>query len=570
MKKKFKFPPIIRAASIVLLMLFSSLHTKAQVSNAPVLSWDQAVGCIDYDDEIKEREKEKIVNLLEDIEEGRCIRFCEGSYVNYTLQAANVTLVQWEVTGGNLMSSSNTGAAIQWGSSGNGSITLTITYSDNTVQVRTVCVEKIISPTAMFQIAGPDPKQKEFCTDTPITFDNLSTHNNGTAIVNYLWDFGDGTFSNTFEPTHTYTQEGPYEVILTVTNSCNCSSTYSRKIYVKKAKPVEITCVNVECEGNVATYTANDDCKGKWKVTGGTIVSNNGSSIIVKWDQIDIAEGMGYVSYMSDCSCPFWTTVKIPVITGKAKIKGPNAICEGKQGRFTLPQWPTTDFRWTINGNPNHPMLVLTDQRNEIVVDGATPGTYTLAVEYRNTLLGCGGKATYKFDVVEKTVILTDDELTICQNTSKTFNTASGNSVNWSVTLNNTVVYSAVGTSITYAFGQPGSYVVTANNNGCISDPVVVDVIATPVITGTITGLDKVCLNAPYTYSITENEPGAIYIWSVTGGNVIGNNSGTEVDIAFTSATATVSVIKQYVKNGKICRQLRLPILLASYRLIRL
>lgn len=46
-----------------------------------------------------------------------------------------------------------------------------------------------------------------------INFTNLSER--GSA---YDWDFGDGTYTNIYNPSHVYTSEGTYEVILTVTS----------------------------------------------------------------------------------------------------------------------------------------------------------------------------------------------------------------------------------------------------------------------------------------------------------------------------------------------------------------
>lgn len=43
-----------------------------------------------------------------------------------------------------------------------------------------------------------------------VYFSNLSEHS-----VSFDWDFGDGTFSNTFSPSHVYTKEGTYTVTLT-------------------------------------------------------------------------------------------------------------------------------------------------------------------------------------------------------------------------------------------------------------------------------------------------------------------------------------------------------------------
>lgn len=70
------------------------------------------------------------------------------------------------------------------------------------------------------------------------------------------------------------------------------------------------------------------------------------------------------------------------------------------------------------------------------------------------------------------------------------------------------------------------------------------------IVTGTISGSKDVCLRIPYTYTITENEAGAEYIWTVTHGDFIGKNTGTEVEILFTEPTATVSVVKKRIQNG--------------------
>src|SRR5690606_20232750 len=207
------------------------------------------------------------------MENAECLRFCEGSLVNYILQATNVTSVSWQPTGGTLQpGSTNTNAKVRWGNSGMGSLTITISYTNGMVDVKTICIEKIISPNAEFVINGIDPDQGAFCINMPISFDNLSTSNNGSAIVHYFWDFGDGTTSPLFEPTHTYSDGGVYTVRLTVTNSCNCISVYEKKITVSDETAIEITCANVTCEDQQQTYQSNDSCDGEWEVIGGTVV----------------------------------------------------------------------------------------------------------------------------------------------------------------------------------------------------------------------------------------------------------------------------------------------------------
>ena len=55
-------------------------------------------------------------------------------------------------------------------------------------------------------------------------FNDLSTTMTG-VIVTWLWDFGDSTFDNTQNPTHTYPDTGNYIVCLTITSDAGCSST---------------------------------------------------------------------------------------------------------------------------------------------------------------------------------------------------------------------------------------------------------------------------------------------------------------------------------------------------------
>ena len=561
---------LIRAMGIILMFLWS-LDTEAQIMTNPVLTWDQEVGCIKYDDHIESLPPSELyppgknVNLLEEIMDGPCVRFCEGTVVNYALDVDDVMYVEWSATGGTIVSSSNTEAEVEWGVNGNGSLTLTLVYDDNTVQVRTVCIEKIVKPTAYYEINGSNPTQTLFNVGSSISFKNLSNKNNGTPIVNYLWDFGDGNFSTLPQPVHQYTESGTFDVVLTVINSCNCTDTYYSTFSIEDpggpgGTLLEITCANITCEGETEFYTVNDPCPsgGSWHVTGGQIVGGGSgtTSVSVLWNQVNPHDGFGYVSYQSSCGGAS-VTVDIPVILRSATISGPAIICQGRQELFALPQWPTTDFEWRINGNPNHPMLVLTDQRNEVMVDGLTPGHYTLSAHYHNTLLlndRCKGIANFNFQVVETPVIHTADPLTFCAGVQKTFHSNISGPVHWEITLGGTIEHAQTSVLLNYKFDKGGTYVVTATHNGCKSDPIVLYVIPQPVITGAISGPAKVCLNVPYTYTISENEPGAIYVWTATGGGtVIGTNAGTEVDVIFTGSVGTVSVVKQYVKNGVIC-----------------
>lgn len=69
-----------------------------------------------------------------------------------------------------------------------------------------------IEPKAEFN-ASP----QKGCVPLTVKFDNKSPQN-----LNYLWIFGDGNTSTSYNPTHTYTQVGTYTVQLIVSNPLNC------------------------------------------------------------------------------------------------------------------------------------------------------------------------------------------------------------------------------------------------------------------------------------------------------------------------------------------------------------
>ncbi len=53
-----------------------------------------------------------------------------------------------------------------------------------------------------------------------------------SGSMTYLWDFGDGSTSTSFDPSHLYAEPGIYTITLTATSGNNCSDIYSRQVEV--------------------------------------------------------------------------------------------------------------------------------------------------------------------------------------------------------------------------------------------------------------------------------------------------------------------------------------------------
>jgi len=84
-------------------------------------------------------------------------------------------------------------------------------------ETRTAQVQLNPNPLAAFQV-----DMDQICAPFPVNFINQSTV---TGRADYIWSFGDGDSSFFVNPTHTYSQNGNYEVVLEVRSKDICIDT---------------------------------------------------------------------------------------------------------------------------------------------------------------------------------------------------------------------------------------------------------------------------------------------------------------------------------------------------------
>jgi gliding motility-associated-like protein len=75
------------------------------------------------------------------------------------------------------------------------------------------------------------------------------TDNQSFAAFSYVWDFGDGQTSTEFEPVHTYTTEGNYDITLIATSSAGCVDTARLQSAVHVEKGAQILLPNAFTPG---------------------------------------------------------------------------------------------------------------------------------------------------------------------------------------------------------------------------------------------------------------------------------------------------------------------------------
>ncbi len=525
--------------------LFSNQDLKAQNG----FSWNSWVGCVTGQNDTK--------SYTELIESGECHRACQQKTITYTITGvptAQITNTIWHVVGGTIVSTPNNSQCIvKWGTTATGAIGFTTTrvVDNSTVTLPDLCVNLTINPQAFFTIAPADntarpPLTYYACKDQELFFSNFSTANGGSAISSYYWDFGDGTASSSEIVSHTYTQEGTYTASLKVDNQCNCSSIISYIISVQK-KGVQIDCASIVCEGQKSTYTVPEDVSQSctqfnWSVLGGTILSSQPytRSIDVLWAEQPQATGFGYITFDPvgcDVSCYIASTLEIPIIKQSTPIVGDNLVCGTNQVLYKLPQWPTTDFEWTIENSANtNASLTFTDQRNEVLLNpGYSPGTVLLKCKYTNTLLNCGGIATPLTITVQRPADIAGASST-CVGATEPYSESSGLSVAWSLQkLPDGLITNFVGSEFSPTFTAPGDYSLTATDPD-ICNPaskiITVSQNATPLAADFISPL-TVCPGAPIIYTFQNTIPNTKIVWQVTGGQIIGSNIGESVQIQF-------------------------------------
>lgn len=533
---------------MLLLMVSFQFSTFAQVNPNPVsFTWENYVGCI--------KGEQKVRSYEDAIAAGVCHTTCQGSTVIYKLNSSStLSNTVWTVLGGTILTQSNTSCTVKWSSSLlSGAIGASTFTPTAPIIFNPICVDITIAPTAVIGRDGINTMGGTIvvCRNTAVNFNNLSTTIGGTAIDASLWTFGNLGISTAANPTFIFNVAGTYIVSLTSTNKCFCSNQTSVTVIVTEQRTIPITCATMVCEGQVANYSvpANTRCNSfNWSVTGGTIISAQPytNTIEVKWDVPNSnpdLEGFGYVSFNpGQCNeeCTQISTVKIPIIKTRGTIIGNISICGSQQEIYRLPQWPTTDFQWTIvNHNGGNASLVNTDQRNEVIVNsGNIPGSFTLSAVYQNTLLKCGGSANINVTVRVPATI--EGPNLVCLNSTgnpPTYTIFNNYTATWQWKKlpngSNTTVPNV--SSISPAFPSTGDYSISITNNiFCNTETFLVKVVDPPMPTlAGLTTSQVICPNTPMTFTFNNTVANSILHWSVVGGKITGSATGNSVEVIF-------------------------------------
>ena len=197
-----------------------------------------------------------------------------------------------------------------------------------------------------------------FCLSDTLDIQNTSVVYNPNAV--YSWNFGDGTYSNAFEPVKVYSTPGIKVIQLVVQTDAPCADTFELAVNIL-ALPNSGFTVNTACIGVNVNFSPG--------VFDGTSVYSwdfgNGDTSGSAFATSDYAAAGTYpvtlgVTDINGCSAT--TTHSIQVMTGPQADFNALAVCEGNATAFyntsvgtsLTNQWNFGDFNSSTAVSPQH------------------------------------------------------------------------------------------------------------------------------------------------------------------------------------------------------------------------
>ncbi len=158
-----------------------------------------------------------------------------GGTVNFVNTSKNATGYAWDFGDGN--TSTDESPTHTYTQNGDFDVTLTATNGASQSDVSTQTVTIVLAPVSDFTFS--------IASGGVVTFANASTNATG-----YTWDFGDGNTSTDASPTHTYIQNGDFDVMLTARNSAGASDVSTQTVTITNAVTIDIADLTLSIKEN--------------------------------------------------------------------------------------------------------------------------------------------------------------------------------------------------------------------------------------------------------------------------------------------------------------------------------
>lgn len=171
-----------------------------------------------------------------------------------------------------------------------------------------------------------------FCAPSRIQF----THQGGQGIVGYVWDFGDGSGSNSANPVHTYAAAGTYNVMMLVIYT-QSTAQVTKQVTIQQPNAVGLTADrNYICRpGNIIfTATGKTQASYSWDFGDGNTSNSSATPLTHPYANFGNYTASLNVTDTNGCSASATVAIEVknPPVTGSVS---PRSGCIPANSNFT-------------------------------------------------------------------------------------------------------------------------------------------------------------------------------------------------------------------------------------------
>ena len=498
-------------------------------------------------------------------DEKRVMLICAGQESPIDVTMPPGSTLEWETPDEITITGSNGEYAASSTQLGSYFITLSITSTSGCVFSETIEVKVKESPS--LEIASEPAATNgviSTCLNQSILFEAQS---NSTLIQ---WDFGDGEESSGTFATHNYDTPGTY--IVSATPLLNdCSSTVTIEVIVEDGAGITVECLGPTCSGDQSSYCATGGCDSyNWVVTGGTLISGQGSDCIdVQWDNPE--SGFGTLSiYGDNCNvdCGYEGFVVIPLIGATGLSTYNENICVGSTVYVSSNNPFGLDYTYEVSPEG---FDVIYEFDSGIYVRFNEPGTYTIAGIGSNPLFNCTVESSIEINALEPATIMVADacsgqDIQVSISPGST-NTDPASFRIWNGSEFLTEEFTGTDFVIPGSF-SPGNYslnIIPNEDNPTFCPGSVLFEVGSVGEVESINGAELVCPGQLYSYQATVSNPSNQLDWTLTGGQFNGGGTsytGQSPQVIW-SSNGTISVTATDLESGCVSEAVSLnPMLL--------
>lgn len=278
------------------------------------------------------------------------------------------------------------------------------------------------------------------------------------AITGYHWNFGDGTYSDSTEPTHMYTTPGKYNITLTYTTADGCvdSVLFPNGIIIGSKPESNFTADPLNtCAFNKINFT--DQTSGnpdQWVWFFG-----DGSSSSTQNPSHQYADtgffNITLIALNNGCPDTLTSKGKIHITPPVARFTYVKTCTVPRQVIFTDKSLGADYWHWDFgDGNTS-------DQKNP-VHKYPNPGTYTVSLSVTNQLTGCSETVIDTVNIVHEVADFQLSNPETCRNAAVTFTAINNISANiTSYTWNFGDGITSTGNSVSHKYNKANAYTVS-------------------------------------------------------------------------------------------------------------